>query len=57
MDQKGLVFIKFLPNKFKTQGMFKRGSHTHDGDHKGGICQSGSHTIKLPKIISRESIT
>ncbi|KAG5631209.1 hypothetical protein H5410_002926 [Solanum commersonii] len=30
----GHVFIKFLPQKGKTEGVFKRGLHTHKVGHK-----------------------
>ena len=49
--------MKFLPKKGKPQRVFKRESHAHKVDHKRGICQIGSHSSKLPKIISRDSIT
>ncbi|KAG5584837.1 hypothetical protein H5410_045271 [Solanum commersonii] len=55
--EKGHVFIKFLPKKGKAQRWLTRGSHTHKVGHKRGIYQIGSHSSKLPKIISRDSLT
>ncbi|KAG5615165.1 hypothetical protein H5410_014989 [Solanum commersonii] len=52
-ERKGM----FHPKKAKSQGVFKRGSHTHKVGHERGICQIGSHSLKLPKIISRDSLT
>lgn len=55
---KGIGFLKFLPNKGKLIKGCSKYAHTITMvGHKIGICHVRSYTLNFPKIISREIIT
>ncbi|KAG5581769.1 hypothetical protein H5410_052396 [Solanum commersonii] len=52
-SRKVMLSSSFFQRKVRFNGC----SHTHRVGHKRGICQIGSHSSNLPKIISRDSLT